>query len=187
MHRSSFAWSTASTAPAQKLREGFRRVSESASKLKRNVGGAIATRFSIDNLEAATQKAEANLQKSRQRLIGAAAMGAIIVSPIMMAANFSSEMANVSTLIDTTVESMDAMKSTVLDIAGRTPVKLSDLTAALYQVRSAGISAADQFQGSGGVRATGRGRSRLHRGSGRSGYVVDQGIQPAGQRAGAHL
>ena len=33
--------------PAQKLREGFRRVSESAGKLKRNVGGAIATRLSL--------------------------------------------------------------------------------------------------------------------------------------------
>ena len=132
--------------PAQKLREGFRRVSESAEKLKRNVGGAIATRFSIDNLEAATQKAEAKLQSARQRLLGAAAIGAIIVSPIMMAGNFSSEMANVSTLIDTTVESMDAMKSKVLEIAGQTPVKLNDLTGALYDVRSAGISAADQFK-----------------------------------------
>nr|WP_272213063.1 hypothetical protein [Marinicella sp. W31]MDC2879005.1 hypothetical protein [Marinicella sp. W31] len=97
----------------------FRGVSESASKLKRNVGGAIATRFSVDNLEAGIQNAEAKLQSARQRLLGAAAMGAIIVSPIMMAANFSSEMANVSTLIDTTVESMDAMKSKVLEIAGR--------------------------------------------------------------------
>ncbi|TCT41139.1 phage tail tape measure protein [Martelella mediterranea] len=132
--------------PAQRLREGFKRVADGASRMKKNVGGAIATRFSVDNLEAATQKAEANLQKARQRLLGAAAMGAIIVSPIMMAADFSAQMANVSTLIDTSVESMDAMKSKVLEIAARTPVKLNDLTGALYDVRSAGISAADQFR-----------------------------------------
>ena len=52
-------------------------------------------------------------------------------------------MASVSTLVDTTVESMDDMKKEVLDIADRTPVALSELSDALYDVRSAGISAED--------------------------------------------
>jgi len=47
----------------------------------------------------------------------------------------------VSTVVDTNVESMDAMKNAVLDIAKKTPVALSDLTSALYDIRSAGISA----------------------------------------------
>jgi len=49
--------------------------------------------------------------------------------------------ASVSTVVDTNVESMDAMKNAVLDIAKKTPVALSDLTSALYDIRSAGISA----------------------------------------------
>lgn len=60
-------------------------------------------------------------------------------------ADFERGMTAVSTLIDTSTEDLDAMGRKVLEIGRRTPVAVSDLTAALYDVRSAGISAADQF------------------------------------------
>ncbi len=59
--------------------------------------------------------------------------------------NFEQGMSNVSTLIDTNTENIDAMGGKILEIGRRTPVALEDLTSTLYDIRSAGISAADQF------------------------------------------
>jgi len=65
---------------------------------------------------------------------------------IDMASSFEKSMTNVSTLVDTSVESIDTMKQEVLDIADRTPVALEDLSSALYDVRSAGIASEDAMQ-----------------------------------------
>lgn len=61
-------------------------------------------------------------------------------------ADFEQGMSAVSTLIDTNVESLDDISDKVLEIGRRTPVAVADLTAALYDARSAGVSAADQFE-----------------------------------------
>lgn len=60
-------------------------------------------------------------------------------------ATIESGMASVSTLIDTTTESISEMTNEVLAISRRTPVAISDLTDGLYNIRSAGISAADSM------------------------------------------
>jgi TP901 family phage tail tape measure protein len=62
-----------------------------------------------------------------------------------MSVDFEKGMSDVSTLIDTNTESIDAMGNEVLRIAKDTPVAIEDLTSALFDVRSAGVSAADQF------------------------------------------
>ena len=60
---------------------------------------------------------------------------------VKAAADFEKSMSDVSTLIDTNTESMDEMKKAVLNMSKEVPVPLADLTASLYDVRSAGISA----------------------------------------------
>lgn len=60
-----------------------------------------------------------------------------------VASAFEKGMANVSTLIDTNTESLAKMSKEVLGIGQRTPVAISELTSALYDIRSAGISAGD--------------------------------------------
>lgn len=65
---------------------------------------------------------------------------------VKMAADFQSGMTNTSTLIDTNTESLDDMGKQVLSIAKRTPVAINDLTTALYNIRSAGMEASDQFK-----------------------------------------
>lgn len=57
--------------------------------------------------------------------------------------DFEAGMSNISTLIDESTESLDDMGKEVLAIGRRTPVAIDDLTSALYDVRSAGIGAAD--------------------------------------------
>lgn len=57
--------------------------------------------------------------------------------------SFQQQMSNVSTLVDTTKESMSAMGQQVIAISQRVPVALGDLASALYDIRSAGISAKD--------------------------------------------
>ena len=93
------------------------------------------------------QDVSRNLEKigKTATVMGGIAIG-MSAANLKMAADFEKQMANVSTLIDTNVENFGAMKEEVLEIAKRTPVALDGLTSALYDIRSAGISANDQFQ-----------------------------------------
>lgn len=68
---------------------------------------------------------------------------ALGVKAVRAAADFEKGMSNVATLVDTGVEDMKAMSNAVLDISRRVPVTAEELTSALYNIRSAGISAAD--------------------------------------------
>lgn len=71
-----------------------------------------------------------------------AAIGALSAASF---ARFEQGLSNVSTLIDTNAENLDEMRASVLAIGRRVNVPLEQLTAALYDVRSAGIAASDQF------------------------------------------
>lgn len=65
------------------------------------------------------------------------------VASAKAAADFEKGMGNVATLVDTSTESIRAMGQEVLGVAKRTPVAISGLTEALFDVRSAGIKAGD--------------------------------------------
>lgn len=131
------------TGPAAKIKRGLKGLGTAATEMKRGFNEGIKAGFSIENLETATRNAEQKLNKAKQRLMGAAAMGAVLIAPLKMAGDFQDGMARVSTLIDTTTESMGDMKAEILGISSRVPVALSSLSGALYDVRSAGIIAAD--------------------------------------------
>lgn len=60
-----------------------------------------------------------------------------------MAQDFNASMSNIATLVDTSTESMGSMGKQVLDLSKRVPVALDQLPPALYDIRSAGISASD--------------------------------------------
>jgi TP901 family phage tail tape measure protein len=72
-----------------------------------------------------------------------AAMGGLSIAAF---SRFEAGMASVSTLVDTSVESMEAMNREVLAIGKRAPVPLKDLTDGLASARGAGVSAAEQFK-----------------------------------------
>jgi len=92
-----------------------------------------------------SQKAFDSVKSELASLSKAAAAAAVTlgVAAVRGAAQFEKSMANVATLVDTSTESIEEMGEKVKEIAKRTPVELADLTAALYDVRSAGISAED--------------------------------------------
>ncbi|MHA1972974.1 MAG: phage tail tape measure protein [Candidatus Hodarchaeales archaeon] len=58
---------------------------------------------------------------------------------------FEKGMSDVSTLLDTNAESMATMSRSVLDMSKDVPVAISGLTSALFDIRSAGISAANSM------------------------------------------
>ena len=62
-----------------------------------------------------------------------------------LAGDFEEGMNNVSTLIDTNVESLGDMSKAILSIGKDSPKAISDLTEGLYSIRSAGIDASEQF------------------------------------------
>ena len=101
----------------------------------------------FDKMKRKIQDVSANLDKigKTATVVGGALLGMSAVN-LKMAADFEKGMANVSTLIDTNIENFGAMKNEVLEIARRTPVELEGLTSALYDIRSAGISADMQFK-----------------------------------------
>jgi len=76
-----------------------------------------------------------------------AVMGALIAAPLVVAAksavDFEAQMGNVATLVDTSVESIDKMGDNVLSLAKKLPVPINELTASLYDIRSAGIASED--------------------------------------------
>ena len=80
----------------------------------------------------------------------AAVFGAAIITPMGIFANeaigFEEKMSNVSTLIDTSTESIDSMGDKVLEMSKKLPVPIDELTSSLYDIRSAGISAEKQFE-----------------------------------------
>ncbi len=82
---------------------------------------------------------------ARKTAILGLAIAAPLVIATKMAIDFEKQMSNVATLVDTSTESMSDMGAAVLDIATRVPVAIEDLTAGLFDVRSAGISAADSM------------------------------------------
>jgi TP901 family phage tail tape measure protein len=57
--------------------------------------------------------------------------------------DFEKGMTNVGTLIDSAAESLAQMSDEVIGVGRRTPVALSELTGALYDIRSAGIGAGE--------------------------------------------
>lgn len=92
------------------------------------------------------KKVSENLEKvGKAATVAGGILTAMSAANLKMAADFETGMASVSTLIDTNVESLSDMNKEVLNIAKRTPVALNDLTSALYDIRSAGIAAENQF------------------------------------------
>lgn len=73
-------------------------------------------------------------------------LAAIAGASVKSFATFEKSISDISTLIDTNKESIDGIKNGILDLGKRTPVALGDLSSAMYQVRSAGIDAADSFK-----------------------------------------
>lgn len=85
------------------------------------------------------------------------ALGAVSIRAF---ADFEASMANVGTLVDRTTESIAEMSDEVIAIGRRTPVALADLSAGLYDIRSAGIGAGDAMavlEGSGRLAVAGLG------------------------------
>ena len=110
---------------------------------------------SVKGLAATTSVASAKMAASLSKVSSAAmgigfagiAIATGIIIPLGLATkaaiNFEAQMANVSTLVDTTVENMDEMGESVLRLSKKIPKPINDLTEGLYYVRSAGIGAAD--------------------------------------------
>lgn len=103
----------------------------------------------VDRKMSATQKSLSKMG-DRFQSVGKA-MSLSITAPLVglgiasvkAGQEFEKSMASVSTLVDGATESMSGMKDQVLAMAGRLPVPIDELTGALYNVRSAGISAGD--------------------------------------------
>jgi len=99
----------------------------------------------LDGVQGRLKKMRPALNKMAKgaALAGAAMVVGIGVKSVKAAADFGKAMGNVATLVDTSTESMSEMGNRVKDIAKRVPKDIGELTAALYDIRSAGISAAD--------------------------------------------
>jgi len=111
------------------------------------------TKKMAGNVERSMARMERSMRKTSEAAFGlskrSAMVGLAIVAPMALLANeavkFEASMSKVSTLIDTNVESIDSIGDSVLDLSKKLPVPIEELTASLYDIRSAGISAENQF------------------------------------------
>ncbi len=98
--------------------------------------GALITR----NLQTIENKAQEIGMKS-----GMLAAGLLI--PLGLAAkeamDFEKQMGNIATIVDTSKESITDMGDAILNLSTKMPVRINDLTESMYQIRSAGVAAAD--------------------------------------------
>ena len=116
------------------------KITQVSSKIEKSMIGHA------NRIEAKYEKVGKNAQNIATN---AGIFGAAVLAPLGLAANeavkFQESMANVSTLIDTTTESMDQMNADVLKLSTTLPVPIEELTASLYDIRSAGIAAEDSM------------------------------------------
>lgn len=82
---------------------------------------------------------------ARRSAIATAAMVAGAGLILRKTQQFEKNMSDVSTLLDTDVESIDALGDKLLDLSKNTPVSIEDMTSALYDLRSGGIKASEQI------------------------------------------
>jgi TP901 family phage tail tape measure protein len=100
----------------------------------------------IDDVGKGANGLKATLQDLGKTIAAAFAVQQLVSfgrEAVNAAAAFDKSMSNIATLVDTNVESMDSMGASVRDLAKKTPVELGQLSSALYDVRSAGVSAED--------------------------------------------
>lgn len=88
---------------------------------------------------------QANKMSKALKIAMTATTGAFIFAT-NQAMKFEKSIANISTVIDTTVESTDKMKNSILEMSKDTNVPIIELTDSLYNIRSAGIKAENQFK-----------------------------------------
>tara|TARA_R110002051_G_scaffold17728_2_gene51592 strand:+ start:2799 stop:4811 length:2013 start_codon:yes stop_codon:yes gene_type:complete len=109
------------------------------------------TRKMANNGNTAFARMQRNMRKAGETAFGvakkSAMVGAAIIAPMALLANeamdFEASMSNVATLIDTNVESIEQMGNKVLELSTKLPVPIEELTASLYDVRSAGFDASE--------------------------------------------
>lgn len=121
--------------------------------LKANDGMSGVVRQAVRSSDADFEKLQRSLKDTaagfddfgKKAGVAGGALTAVSGLNAKLAGNFEEGINNVSTLIDTNVESLADMSNEVLNIGKNSPKTISDLTEGLYSIRSAGIAASDQF------------------------------------------
>lgn len=85
-------------------------------------------------------------QAGKQIAVFGASLTTISGVNLKFAGDFEAGMNNVSTIIDSSCEDINKLGAEVLKIGKTSPKSIKDLTDGLYDIRSAGIEAADQFR-----------------------------------------
>ena len=130
---------------------GFKKELDEIKKQLKGVESTAAdsakkTGKALDDSGASANKFKETLKDVGKSIAAAFAVQQIVSfgrESVQAASAFEKSMGNVSTLVDTNVESMESMGKSVRELAARTPVELGQLSSALYDIRSAGVSAGD--------------------------------------------
>ena len=138
-----------------KVNQSFKKTDEILKKIPKTSDNALTqvkkqTESLNDKLRktnsALTQVGDNFQNIGKRAMITGTALTSVGIVNVKTAADFEQGMNNISTLIDTNTESLKDMGNEVLQIGKSSPKALSDLTDGLYSIRSAGVSAADQFK-----------------------------------------
>ena len=129
----------------------FTAIDKFTAPLQQMKAGVISFGKTLNDTEKANILAiNATATTAQSLMFTSGAAAAATIAPLGLATkaaiDFQDQMASVATIVDTTKESMRGMSKEVLDLATKLPVPIKDLTEALYQIRSAGVDASQQFE-----------------------------------------
>ncbi|WP_224825584.1 phage tail tape measure protein [Cognatishimia sp. MH4019] len=88
------------SAPADKIRQSMRNMSQGARDMRREMGRKITTGFSATEIEAAMSRSERRVSDARGRLMGAAAMAVTLGAPVVAAGNFEERLIDFANLAE---------------------------------------------------------------------------------------
>lgn len=93
-----------------------------------------------------TQTVNVTEAATKAMKVGFIALSAAVVGSVVAFERFQKGLGNISTIIDNSTESINNIGEEILALSRKTPKPISELVESMYDIRSAGISAADSME-----------------------------------------
>lgn len=107
------------SAPSEKIRAAMKSMTTGARDFGRGMSDAIKTGFSAENMKAAIERSERDIQQARGRLMGAFGMAMTLGAPVMVAGNAQAAMTDYAKLAGLSADQTAALSAEIDKLSRR--------------------------------------------------------------------
>ncbi len=125
--------------PASKLRDGLKKLGATANTVKRELGNAFRTGFSVENIEQASRNAEQALTRAKGRLMGAVGMGLALAAPIKSLGDFEDRLVSFGNVAGIFDEDLARIGAALREIGPQVNKNATEMLTALEYLVGKGI------------------------------------------------